>query len=196
MSWGATEFSAATKSESSFAQPGVVYFASSGDIGGQKSWPALSPKVVCVGGTSLRLSSGVWNDTVWSGSGGGISSFFNRPSYQNSVSSIVGAKRRGPDISAVADLATGAAVYAPTSDTTSAWMVFGGTSLFAPIVAGAYNLSRRAATSSAAELSVIYSKLGTSNIRDVVSGKAGTNSACAGYDLATGVGCPKGIGAF
>ncbi|MBS1719919.1 MAG: S53 family peptidase [Armatimonadetes bacterium] len=196
MSWGATEFSAVSQFESTFTKSGVVFFASSGDIGGQKSWPALSPNVICVGGTSLKLSSGVWNDTVWSGSGGGISSFFNRPSYQNSVSSIVGPKRGGPDISAVADPATGAAVYAPTSATNSAWMVFGGTSLSAPIVAGAYNLSGRTTQSSALELSIIYSRIGTAGVRDVVSGKAGNNSARAGYDLASGVGCPKGIGAF
>ena len=193
MSFGATEFSGVTSYESNWAQANVVFFASTGDTGGQKSWPALSPKVVAVGGTNLTGSASTWTEKAWSGSGGGVSSYFARPTYQNAVQAIVGTKRGGPDISAVADPYTGCAVYAPTSQTSSSWMVFGGTSLSCPIIAGIYNQTGLVSASSAAELARIYSKLGSSSFRDVT---AGANAAKVGYDLATGVGTPKGTSGF
>ena len=196
MSFGANEFSGETSFDSDFAQPNVVFFASTGDSGGQRSWPALSPKVVAVGGTSLTGSGPSWVETVWSGSGGGNSAFYPRPTYQNAVQTVVGTKRGSPDISAVADPYTGVAVYAPTSATASAWMVFGGTSVACPVVAGMYNNSGQNSASSEAELTRIYAKLGTSSFRDIVSGKSGTNSAKVGYDLASGVGSPNGISGF
>lgn len=196
MSFGATEFSGATAYESNWVQPNVVFFASSGDIGGQKSWPCLSPNVVGVGGTSLTLSGTSASEKAWSGTGGGISAYFARPSYQSVVSTIVGTKRGGPDIAAVADPATGAAVYAPSNQSTSTWMVFGGTSLSCPIVAGMYNLSGLTSASSSAELTRIYSKLGTTSFRDVTTGTAGSNTAKVGYDLTTGVGSPVGTSGF
>ena len=197
MSFGANEFSGETAYESNFVQPGVVFFASTGDIGGQRSWPALSPKVVAVGGTSLTAPGGVsWVESAWSGTGGGVSAYFTRPTYQNGVQAIVGTKRGSPDISAVADPATGCAVYAPTSSTASAWMVFGGTSLSCPIIAGMYNLSGLASGSSSAELTRIYANLGSSSFRDVTTGSAGGNPSKVGYDLTTGVGTPLGLSGF
>ena len=200
MSFGASEFSSEVNFESNFVQPNVVFFASTGDTGGQHSWPALSPRVVAVGGTSLTGSTAgpgvTWAESAWNGTGGGISSYFARPAYQSAVQSIVGAKRGSPDISAVADPYTGCAVYAPTSSTASAWMVFGGTSLSCPIIAGIYNLSGQTSGSSGAELTRIYAKLGSSSFRDVVLGSAGANSAKPGYDLTTGVGTPLGISGF
>ena len=196
MSFGADEFSGETNFESNFVQPGVVFFASTGDTGGQHSWPALSPKVVAVGGTSLNSSAGLWSESAWTGTGGGISSYFARPAYQNAVQTIVGAKRGSPDISAVADPNTGCAVYAPVSSTSSAWMVFGGTSLSCPIIAGIYNLSGLSSASSGAELTRIYANLGSSSFRDVTTGSAGANASKVGYDLTTGVGTPFGLSGF
>lgn len=196
MSFGANEFSGETNYESTFTQANVVYFASTGDTGGQRSWPALSPRVVAVGGTSLTGSGTSWSEKVWSGTGGGLSAYYSRPTYQNAVQSVVGTKRGGPDISAVADPYTGCAVYAPTSSTASGWMIFGGTSLSCPIIAGIYNQSGQVSASTAAELARIYSRLGSSSFRDVTSGTAGGNSAKAGYDLCTGVGTPLGLTGF
>ncbi len=196
MSFGANEFSGEASYESTFAQAGVVFFASTGDTGGQRSWPASSPKVVAVGGTSLTGSGANWSESAWSGTGGGISSYFARPAYQNAVQTIVGAKRGSPDISAVADPNTGCAVYAPISSTSSGWMVFGGTSLSCPIIAGIYNLSGLSSASSGAELTRIYANLGSSSFRDVTSGSAGANASKVGYDLTTGVGTPLGISGF
>lgn len=196
MSFGANEFYGQTNYESVFTQPKVVYFASTGDIGGQRSWPALSPKVVAVGGTTLTGGASAWSESAWSGTGGGLSAYYGRPAYQNGVQSIVGSKRGGPDISAVADPYTGCAVYAPTSSTNSQWMVFGGTSLSCPIIAGLYNQSGVVSASSAAELTRIYARLGTSSFRDVVAGTAGSNASKVGYDLTTGVGTPVGLSGF
>ena len=196
MSFGATEFSGETAYESNFVQPNVVFFASTGDTGGQHSWPALSPSVVAVGGTSLTGSGSSWSETTWSGAGCGLSSYFSRPSFQNGVQSVVGSQRGSADISAVADPNTGVAVYAPTSSRSSTWMVFGGTSVSCPMVAGIYNLSGVTSASSSAELTRIYSHLGSSSFRDIVSGSAGGNAAKVGYDLANGVGTPLGTGGF
>lgn len=193
MSFGATEFSGETSYESDFAQSGVVFFASTGDTGGQHSWPSMSPNVVAVGGTSLTGSGASWSETVWSGTGGGLSSYYSRPAYQNAVQTVVGTKRGNPDISAVADPNTGVAVYCPTNQTTSNWYVFGGTSVSCPVMAGIYNLAGLSSASSSAELTRIYSHLGSSSFRDVVSGSAGGNSALVGYDLCTGVGTPQGL---
>ncbi|MEY4880849.1 MAG: hypothetical protein RLZ87_277, partial [Armatimonadota bacterium] len=132
MSFGATESTSfSTFDTTVFNKSGVVYFASAGDVGGEKIWPAMSPKVVSVGGTSLTLSGTTATEKAWSGTGGGVSAVFARPSYQSALTAIVGTKRGGPDIAAVADPYTGAAVYAPSNTTTSTWMVFGGTSLSA-----------------------------------------------------------------
>ena len=197
MSFGATESTSfSTFDTTVFNKTGVVYFASAGDVGGEKIWPAMSPKVVSVGGTSLTLSGTTASEKAWSGTGGGLSAVFARPSYQSALTAIVGTKRGGPDIAAVADPYTGAAVYAPSNTTTSTWMVFGGTSLSAPIIAGIYNLSGIVSASSNAELTRIYGKLGTTSFRDVTTGTAGPNTAKVGYDLTTGVGTPKNLTGF
>lgn len=195
MSWGGTEAAGDTANESHFISPGKVFMASSGDVGGEHSWPAMSPNVLSIGGTHLVLSGSTWTETAWSSGGGGLSSVFARPAYQNGVVGIVGAWRGGPDISGVADPATGVAVYTRLNSTTDGWAVFGGTSVSAPMTAGIYGFANPLSASTAAEGARIYSHLGqAANFRDVTGGSAGSNPATVGYDLATGVGTPQGIG--
>lgn len=74
------------------------------------SWPASDPLVTSVGGTRLDLSASgtalapavAWNDTTARGepdaTGGGVSTFFARPSYQAKVASVTGAHRGVPDV--------------------------------------------------------------------------------------------------
>src|ERR1035441_4374026 len=94
MSWGGQEFSGVNMYDSHFQAPGVTYVASSGDSGElaapEVEWPASSPFVVSVGGTSLYLdaSGNRTDETAWSGSGGGLSSFYPRPAYQNGWQSL------------------------------------------------------------------------------------------------------------
>ena len=80
MSWGGGEFSGENAYDSYFTTPsghaGVTFVASSGDSGAPASYPAISPNVLSVGGTTLYLNSqgGYVSESGWSGSGGGISS--------------------------------------------------------------------------------------------------------------------------
>ncbi len=133
MSWGAGEFSSETTYDSHFSpqlHPGVTFIASSGDTGGMTNWPAVSPYVLSVGGTSLTIvssASGVYSygsETSWSGSGGGYSRYETEPSWQYAVQTS--GRRSTPDVSFDANPNTGFAVY----DTYGyrGWYVIGGTS--------------------------------------------------------------------
>jgi subtilase family serine protease len=196
MSWGGSEFSGETSYDSHFLTTGVIYFASSGDAGGVTIYPGVSPNVVSAGGTSLKLNSD-WTratETGWSGSGGGPSAYEKRPGYQDVISSIVGSKRGVPDFSFDADPNTGVAVYDTTKcQGMSGWMVFGGTSVASPSLAGIVDATHYREASSAAELGLIYSNLGSGSFFDVTSGSAGKNSAKKGWDFVTGVGSNIGI---
>src|SRR5437867_2625917 len=55
MSWGAGEFSGMSFYDGHFNRPNVAFTASSGDSGAGVEWPAASPYVVSVGGTTLYL---------------------------------------------------------------------------------------------------------------------------------------------
>ena len=75
MSWTAGEFSSETSMDKNFVSNGVTYLAASGDAGTGAAYPAASPDVIGVGGTSLYLnaSGNYQSETAWSGSGGGLS---------------------------------------------------------------------------------------------------------------------------
>lgn len=192
-SWGGGEASNESSTDSHFNHSGVVYFFSSGDQGGVRSYPAASPNVVAVGGTSLTLngSGGRSTETVWNGTGCGPSAYEARPSYQSAVSGVVGTHRGIADVAAVADPNTGVAVR-----WNGAWYVFGGTSVACPVIAGIVNRTGTNRGSASAENTFIYSGLGGANFFDVTSGLAGSYSAKVGYDFPTGVGAPKGTAGF
>ena len=92
------------------ASVGKTFFFSSGDDA-QRSYPATSPYVVSVGGTSLDLdgSSNYVSESAWSGSGTGCSSLFPRPSWQLGVSAATCPGRAEPDVAA--DAAEESAAY-------------------------------------------------------------------------------------
>ena len=199
MSWGSGESSSETSSDFHFTASGVVYFAASGDTGGKTIYPGVSPNVVCAGGTSVNRSGGNFTaETAWSGSGGGTSAYEPIPGYQSVIAGIVGSQRGVPDFSFDANPNTGVAVYDTTScQGRAGWMVFGGTSVASPSLAGIVNLSGSKYNSSANELSTIYSCYATSgcyssNFRDIKSGSAGSFSAVTGWDFVTGVGSSIG----
>lgn len=102
------------------------------------------------------------------------------------------------DVSAVADPATGVAVYGPnTRARGSAWLVFGGTSVAAPLVGSMYGIK---GTSVNGDQSLYSAPAGTLN--DVTSGSNGSCggtywcTAGPGYDGPTGLGTPNGTGAL
>jgi len=188
---------------SDYIHPGVAITASTGDDGfaGGAQFPATSPYVTAVGGTSLTKNSGVprgWTETAWSGGGSGCSHFFAKPTWQTDT----GCKMRmEADVSAVGDPGTGVAVYGPTSFNASGWQVYGGTSVAAPIIGGIYGNNGGTVNYG----SNPYAFAGASALNDITSGNNGTCTggkkayfcnAEVGYDGPTGLGTPNGNTAF
>ncbi|MDX6255592.1 MAG: hypothetical protein QOJ11_1926 [Frankiales bacterium] len=183
---------------------GVAITASSGDSdydGG--SYPATGAYVTAVGGTTLNTASNArgWTEKVWNttsyteGAGSGCSKYVAKPAFQNGITTGC-TKRAEADVSAVADPATGVAVYQTYGG--SGWAVYGGTSAAAPIVASVYAL---AGTPGASDNPNTYPYAHTGNLYDVTTGSNGTCGAplCtagAGWDGPTGLGTPNGVAAF
>ncbi len=123
---------------------GVTFVAAAGDHGSPGGYPALSPNVLAVGGTSLYLngsnygSETVWNDgndsngTLWA-TGGGVSLWEARPAYQDGLAyGLLGVAtpfRGVPDVAFDADGNTGVWEYVTGSDGSGSWIESGGTSL-------------------------------------------------------------------
>jgi IPT/TIG domain len=202
-----------------YDQPGLVVTAAAGDCGylnrdcpkepAAANFPADSPDVVGVGGTSLTEKKSVWSSTAWDEGGSGCSEIFTAPTWQSALAEFAStgcaSERSVADVSAVGNPKTGVDVYDSTPEGTgepTGWTVFGGTSVASPIIAaefalagGAHGVNFPAAT--------LYAHLGESeDLYDVVSGangSCGTATSCqaaAGYDGPTGVGSPVGLGAF
>ena len=215
MSWGFAEGQQAFASDeamydSYFNVPGVTFVASTGDYGAaDPEYPAFSPNVVSVGGTSLTLNgnNSYGSETGWGyqsssvgafiGSGGGLSLYEPEPAYQQGIQST--GLRANPDVSLVADPATGAWIADPYNlDPSNPFEIVGGTSLSAPVwagllalvnqgsaVAGGSALNRSSPTETAQAL---YS-LPQNDYNAITSGFNGY-SAGAGYNLVTGLGTP------
>ena len=206
MSWGGSEFASEASYDSYFTTPaghqGVTFIASTGDAGAPGGYPAYSPKVLAVGGTSLTLNSsgGYVSETAWSGSGGGISQYESKPSYQNGIVTQTSTKRAIPDVAFDADPNTGVPIYDTFSyGTSSPWAQLGGTSFGAPAwasiiaIANQQRVQNGLGTLDGATqtLPMLYqlSRSNPSAFHDITSGSNGF-SAGAGYDLATGLGSP------
>lgn len=178
----------------------VKVVAAAGDAGFGVNFPASNPDVIAVGGTTLSVSGSTVSESAWSGTGSGCSVLFGRPSWQK-VDTLGCSKRSVVDIAAVADPATGVAVYDSTlAGTSGGWATFGGTSVAAPIISGMLALSGKSqGTFMGAQ--PLYAAA-SSNFLKVTSGSNGTCSllvlctAQTGYNGPTGLGVPQGLGAF
>jgi subtilase family serine protease len=205
MSWGGGEFRGQGNYDSFFTTPaghnGVSFVAASGDYGSKygANWPATSPNVVAVGGTSLLVDAAgnTLSETAWSGSGGGLSARTYEPGYQAGVQRS--GRRSNPDVSMVADPNTGVPVLVMTPSTGQAyWGVYGGTSLSTQLFGGlvaVVNQGRALAGLGTLDgptqtLPLLYS-VSSADYRDVTTGSTGFR-ATRGYDLATGLGSPWG----
>ena len=196
-SYGGSEWSGETTYASLYYNhPGKAITASSGDNGYGVEFPAASGFVTAVGGTSLNKNSdGTFSESVWSGAGSGCSAFVAKPSWQHDAGC---ANRTIADVAAIADPNTGVAVY----DTygVGGWLVFGGTSVASPIVAGVYALAGNAASVNYGSYPYLHDTAGT--LHDVTTGSNGScggSYLCtggAGYDGPTGLGTPNGSGGF
>jgi subtilase family serine protease len=207
-SWGTAEFARQKDQDHRCRLTTAICVVASGDNGNPGTYPATSPHVLAVGGTTLALDSagGVLSESAWSGSGGGVSLYSPKPAFQNAVTSA--ARRSSPDVSYAADPATGFAVYSSTPyDGQSGWFQMGGTSAGAPqwsaILAAANQLRKAAgktpltsvtATGATPLHTALYGG-SRSGLRDVVTGRNGTCgavcTAALGYDTVTGLGSPR-----
>jgi hypothetical protein len=208
MSWGAvnsvtTQFGTTTSEyngtslDSTFSQNGVTYVAATGDNGAPANYPAFSPKVVAVGGTSVSYSllTG-YSETGWSGSGGGISQYESQPSYQSGVVTQSTTQRCIPDVAFVAATVTIYDTYAGNG-----FYAVNGTSIATPIMAGLVSIVDQGldylnfgnigiSYNSPSFLNAMY-HLPDNAFNDITTGSNGTYSCGTGYDLVTGRGTPN-----
>ena len=201
-------------------QQGITFFGSSGDNGSTDytdlqatrlsttpttSFPTDDPWVTSVGGTSLdRVGGGTsFSETAWSMSGGGFSSFFPTPAYQQTLPAALQSQlnhRRGvPDVSGDADPQTGLAIY------TGGWQLGGGTSASAPLWAAIMAIANQIAGHSLGFINTGLYKLASSStysqdFHDITQGNNSANvngtlvpgySAGPGWDPITGLGTPN-----
>ncbi len=181
---------------------GVNTFIASGDDGAYTdqsnpnslvpSFPATCPNCVACGATTLICPNKVYDaqttETGWSGSGGGVSSFFNVPNYQSNLT-LGYIKRTIPDVSSCG------------GDSPVYYYVFGnyelltGTSIVAPFLAG-YLVSRGYGGNFN---NACYLTANSTYFHDITVGYNGNNQALdpdhykclTGYDLVTGWGSLK-----
>jgi len=210
-SWGGGEFSGENELDSTFTTPsghqGVTFLAGSGDDGSPGLYPAFSPNVVAVGGTSLQIQSNgayisesVWNDLSLDppegATGGGISTQEPQPSYQvGKVSGISATQRLSADVSADADPVTGVYVYDTYSG--GGWLQIGGTSLATPLWAGMIGIADQGRVLAgegtldgpSQTLPMLYD-LPSSDFHNITQGNNGTYSAGPGYNIPSGLGTP------
>ncbi len=183
--------------DSHFNHSGVTYIASSGDTGAAVEYPASSPYVLAVGGTSLTLDSNnnYVSESAWTSGGGGTSSYEARPGYQTNYG-LTYSGRSTPDVAFDADPNTGVYVY-DSYTYTPGWYEVGGTSLSAPSWAGIIARADQGRSTplstnnltSRTEYNAATGSVYSSNYHDITTGSNG-HSAGPGYDQATGVGSP------
>lgn len=210
MSWGGSESSGETSYDADMTHAGTLYTASAGDSGHGAEYPAASPNVIAVGGTTLNGCSGTScagfsGETAWSSSGGGASAYEAIPGFQSgyagpvygasTTAGLTGGTRGIPDVSFDANPSTGVSVYDSTNyQGQSGWFTLGGTSVGAPDWAGVLAAGAAAGKTALQGNAAVYSGGYTTNLRDITSG---TNGSCGtdctagpGYDLVTGLGSP------
>jgi subtilase family serine protease len=212
-SYGGPEWSGETSDDTYYNHPGVAITAATGDCGydctgvykgsdyNSVEYPAASPYVVAVGGTSLARDASTrgWTESAWGdangGTGSGCSLYEPKPTWQHDTGC---AMRTQADVSAVADGPAGLAVYV-----NGAWSALGGTSAASPIIAATFALAGRPAAGTN-PASYLYGN--PAGLNDVIGGNNDvTYHSCtvtylcngvAGYDGPTGLGTPNGTGAF
>lgn len=199
------------------ASQGMTYLSSSGDGGATDyedlmatklasvqttSFPADSPWVTAVGGTTLIRNGQSVTEHAWNGSGGGFSRFYSTPTYQKGLSADIQKQlnnRRGvPDVSGSADPGAGLPIYFDGQ-----WTIIGGTSASAPLWAGITALGNQMAGKPLGFLNPALYQIAAGstyadNFRDITVGD-NTNHAAnvkgypavKGWDPVTGLGSPN-----
>jgi pseudomonalisin len=201
------------------AAQGQTVFASTGDNGsacpvgaaangvplsgaaGTVLYPASSPYVVGVGGTTLFTNGDFTynNEIGWDAGGGGTSAFEISPFWQSPVSPTSAVGKGVPDISMDADLVSGALTYIgcqPNQDPNNCQFIVGGTSLSSPLALGVWARLESSHGNRLGFASPLFYKHATPlpsvssgpGFHDVVGGCNGLFCAIPGYDYVTGLG--------
>ena len=209
MSFGAPEGSWVTANDASFNAAGMSYVAAAGDGGAQALWPAVSPKVLAVGGTSLQWNGSTRHESAWASSGGGVSLYETLPVWQSGtvVPGAGAAKRRTvSDVAFNANPTTGQYVALTSKGSlVTNWNAYGGTSIGAPQWAGLVAVANARRVAAAKALlgdvhTTLYKTIAGSasayaaDFLDIVDGSDGSCATCAtakGYDTVTGWGSPN-----
>lgn len=210
ISWGAPEArwtgQAMTAVDQAFAEAaamGVTILCAAGDNGSTDGetdgrqhvdFPASAPHALGCGGTRLDVNAGgvagetVWNEGPDSATGGGFSTYFPRPDYQDVLGGRV-AMRGVPDVAGDADPASGYRVRVDGRE-----LVFGGTSAVAPLWAGLLALINQQLRHPVGFINpLLYGSLRAQGVtRDITVGNNGEQQAGPGWDACTGWGCPDG----
>lgn len=201
MSWGADEFSQELLLDSYFSKKDIAFFAASGDSG-SVIYPSSSPNVISVGGTSFELDdygNRTTTEIAWVGSGGGVSKYEPKPSWQDTTCKAYRKKdnRATPDVSFFGDTFPGVAVYTSSIKTakSSGWLGVGGTSVAAPCwaaIAASMKTDDKKYTNLQEMLYKLSCKYSSddSAFYDVKSGNNKNYYASVGYDYVTGLGTP------
>ncbi len=193
MSWGTTEWPGEIESDPLFTAHNTIYFGATGDFGLNVSYyPAASPNVVAVGGTSFnRDQNGNFLNEQYSkhmntgGGGGTISPYEARPSYQNVISNLVGNFRGYPDVAS--DYCC-AAIYLQ-----GAWVETGGTSWSTPTFAGIVSSAGHLGRTTRQALTFVYNEYATGRaykgpFYDITTGDPNCHT---GWDICAGIGSPR-----
>jgi subtilase family serine protease len=210
MSWGGPEFPGERAYDALLANPGTLYVASSGDGGHGTQYPAASPDVIAVGGTTLAgcggtSCAGFTHEKAWALSGGGVSRVEAAPPFQTgytgpvhgdvTIAALTRGRRGIPDVSFDASPSTGVSVYDSTRYQGQAgWFTLGGTSVGAANWTGILAAGAAAGQTALQGRAAIYAGGYATGLRDITRGRNGAcGPACragAGYDLVTGLGSP------
>jgi hypothetical protein len=191
------------------SESGITICAAAGDSGANDSqpvlsvdFPACSPYVTSCGGTSLLSQTNqylpettvetVWNDNpIFSATGGGISTIFPKPAYQNSVVSLQNVPMRFiPDVSSVASAST------PVNFVVGGVLMgVGGTSIVSPFLTGYLASIEFHTFANGKTFNELLYQCPHSCFHDIVTGNNGAPSFAAGngYDLCSGFGSIDGV---
>ena len=213
-SWGSPESGVSNSTLNSFNmvlqganEAGMTVFAASGDYGAYDqtnqltvNFPASSPYVTSVGGTSLYDNSGTFSQTAWGGilngksygSGGGYSSYFSKPYWQSAPSINSSMTQRGmPDVALVGDNDTGVLIISEGKS-----YKVGGTSIATPMWAAIGSLLDQYNKRDLGQINPLFYQISrtseySSAFTQITSGGNGYYSAHSGWNPVTGLGTPN-----
>ena len=185
-SWGLDEYEAQSARNGHFDRPGVSIFVASGDDGAGAGYPASSPDVIAVGGTTLvDVGKPTFVEKGWRGSGGGCSRYEKASAAQSGFAGYgpmdCAGKRATPDVALVADPRSGVSIY-NSYKTEKPWTTVGGTSAATPMWA-----ARAAVSGRVIDAGHLYGSSSAIDFRDITVGDNGL-PALPGFDMVTGLG--------